>query len=252
MRLAAILAFPLLLDACSLPAGERPGKGETVALTHQGIAELFERECIQQRSTVWARQKYRNIVDGSCWPEYGSCVTRLEPSLAWDVPATTGRGSVRVTLDWERPFEVEMGPPGKGPMSCSIAVPDGHEALLRGLVMRIRSKGRPLVELGGERWDYFAHRISAWEPADKTARGPVVALLHYPDEKTYAADVAAASEDGKTGPYEWALSEIRKHQSHPWKLHLVPLDEDRLQKRPCPGAAAAPACEEIPLSELGY
>lgn len=113
----------LLLAACSV-GDSPPSANVTSEASVAGMFELFQRECIEQRSLEWARQaapRMSWLCDGDCYINEGI--------VSWQVPVGT-RSVAQITLWHPHGHPVQLRVPPQR-VNCDMGVSDDLGPLLK-------------------------------------------------------------------------------------------------------------------------
>lgn len=156
----------LALAACD-KAAEGPAR-DLVPATAEGLQNLFERECIEQRHGAWARQQSERMVR-RCLPGDGTCEQNLNDHYSWRIPLTNGE-TAEVHMTWSVPGEPGGSPDGA--ITCTLMVADANAPALRQAADRVVARDPT--------WG-AAHRLSLpgleetfWGPQNDAATGPII------------------------------------------------------------------------------
>jgi hypothetical protein len=104
-----------------------------------GLAEFVNRACLARGDRNWVRDEARRLRNNCGWSDNGDCAARVDGSATWQAPTSNGSALI-VTASWDRdggPY----GPPRRGPLYCTIELPDGFGREMPELTNRLRLTG---------------------------------------------------------------------------------------------------------------
>jgi hypothetical protein len=115
--------------------------------TANGLARLFEQECLQQRDRRWAlRHVWQERLNCGAF-DNGDCVQSTVGDARWDVRTTTG-ARIIVVMNWQAAINPDQTPQESpsGPVDCHLEAPDSLATELNAAFLRLRTHyTRPAV-----------------------------------------------------------------------------------------------------------
>ncbi len=198
-RPLVLLLLSGVLAACDPPAP--PFASMPVQADVEGFRQLFQHECVEQRSRAWVleesarRSRFycHHLMNGE--GEAGDCDNDMVGHVAWTVPTTDG-SSVQIEMDWaaDAPY-----PPRQEELNCAIAVFEHDGPALREAALALFGDSPTIRrEDGAEFYD--------WSRGTPSRDNPSVRLIH-----------GRFAEGTLTGQYD-------PHQvQHDWQLRRMVL-----------------------------
>jgi len=142
------LAGLALLAGCTEPGGAPTPDRAGVEPSAKGLAELFQRDCIDQKNLDWVRDEVERRRWWRCHGADNSDDCMLDAALAieWQVKASSN-DTIAVTLVLPSAGDV----PRPGLAQCEIAVPEHLGGVLKSAVGLLRVDGRKLSSSRAEK-----------------------------------------------------------------------------------------------------
>jgi hypothetical protein len=179
-RVGAVACVCFLLASCVGPGGAPPSAMETVPASADGLQQLFQTACIDQRDREWVGDESARKRAQCDWfqgdGERGDCEQNADGEVSWSVRTST-RVDVSVTLSW--PLEATpyrpSGPPA-GLLDCTIKVPEALGPALQRAALSVaqdRGYGEPSHNVIGGYQDWI------WSHATVSQTDPQIRLFHY-------------------------------------------------------------------------
>ena len=204
------ITIVLGLASCSSPP-PAPPQVEAVPATAEGLAALFDRECVRQVDGGWPRQWRRHELGECFWSWDSDCEARISQEISFPAPLVGG-GTVLITYDWH---DVPAALPT--PLSCSVSVPSRLAPLLRKNFETGRLDSRSLTGRHEEDAPGFS-QILVWNDPE---RPRFLEFRKYQQPEIYDDPIAnEADSPGAITAREFA----RAHANYPVELRYKILD----------------------------
>jgi hypothetical protein len=209
-NVVALALFAGFLTFCVDWVGRAPPSAS--APTHpnaNGLAELFERECIRQISRGWVGPRSKRVIGETCGGDESSdCASNVDWYVFWEAPTTNG-SKVFVEMSWPQPGP----PPPRGPLECSIYVGDNLAGELRAAAETVKIGGQspspPVKDVSARVYDDVT-----WKFGDKPPT--VVTLRHHHPEEAY--NILVGTRWIKSEPDDRSVDQTK----YPWELIYEP------------------------------
>ena len=179
--IAAGVFGAVMTVACVSPEGAPPSARRPIEASADGLFQLFQEECIEQRSLVWVRDESERLRAGCGFlqnaGETGDCQQRNDGEVSWSVSTTTGP-SVVVRMFWPigQTPQQKLGPPDRR-LSCSIHVTENLGPALRDAAFRLAQVNGSFAEPSHDTEGAYQHWI--WSPVGHPRSTPQLQLFQY-------------------------------------------------------------------------
>ncbi len=149
----------------------------------EGLAELFERECLTQPNRDWAAHQalVRRESCKAFLSNYGrnedDCIVNVMP-ISWQV-RTDPTAYVTVTMYWDAGDHVERPDPPPGLLQCTVSSDRDPGPGIEGAVSKVRLGGRSLTR------SMLSEETITWRVSGEPESGPVIRFPLYGQDADY-------------------------------------------------------------------
>jgi hypothetical protein len=218
LKPAAICVVAFSLLSCTQAGGGPASSKLPIEPTAKALADLFQRECIDQEDQDWVRDEIERIRWQDCWDDdNGSdCMLQDASSIAWTVQVK-GHGDIQVSVD--NPHVGQAA--AKGSADCAIYAPEDLGPAVKGAVSLLRIKGRsPAGPYPDSVTDFYSlDQAFTWRAA---GREPLE-LTHIRSMKSYMQLLHSKGLDSNVDPaIDPVLGDHRRTLRYPWILSYAP------------------------------
>ena len=218
LKPAAICVVAFSLLSCTQAGGGPPSSKLPIEPTAKALADLFQRECIDQEDQDWVRDEIERIRWQDCWDDDNDsdCMLQDASSIAWTVQVK-GHGDIQVSVKSARAGEAAA----KGRAYCMIYAPQDLGRAVKDSVALLRFKGRSPA---GPYSDSVADLPSldqayTWRAAGRES----LELTHIRPMKSYIQLLHSKGLDSNVDPaIDPVLGDHRRTLQYPWILSFAP------------------------------